>query len=103
MGEVDYITGEMMTEIAMGITYTAEWKPEQMSITDDNGNSDECPVCYEPMYGKYVATTSCGHSFHRNCFLKGVIDNEYDKCFKCQSELEQLKRVPPTIEYSELD
>jgi hypothetical protein len=57
------------------------------------GNEEDCPICMEKINPNQRLTTTCGHSFHRECFIqnclaelnKGNFDTreQEDEVFQC--------------------
>ena len=48
----------------------------------------ECPICFEPCSDETKQTTSCGHSFCKECLSKWIIRN--NNCPNCRKPFESL-------------
>ena len=50
-----------------------------------------CAICHECIYGKFVYHLPCGHIFHKNCFEKQIRSrNQWSKkCCLCRLNLEE--------------
>ena len=42
-----------------------------------------CPICYEPMNGRYVKTPYCGHRFHITCLKNWDQQNMFSLLSTC--------------------
>jgi hypothetical protein len=75
-------TDDIYTEIIAELL--GEWFITERDI------DEECKICLESMYNEYTITTSCRHTFHRNCILKTVLDYSRNKCPLCNTTFDFL-------------
>lgn len=50
-------------------------------------NHNECPICIDSLYNKNVSELPCGHVFHQQCLLEGIMEYGYKKCMQCNKPL----------------
>ena len=67
---------EILTEILLCAHYGWKQHPKFKFL-------DNCPICLDSIYGKYVLETSCGHCFDYACIMTTLIDYSIDNCPTC--------------------
>lgn len=51
-------------------------------------SDDECPICVQPLYGRPVYVTACGHTWHLSCQRK-CRSHKMRRCCICRAHLAQ--------------
>ena len=74
--------------LAQNIFVDTELKWRTYLLRNEN-KGDPCPICYEPMNGRYVKAPWCGHGFHIKCLKKWDQQNFWsllNTCPVCRHE-----------------
>lgn len=73
-----------------GYNKNKEAKKLNIIILENCKIDQECAICHECIYGKFVYHLPCGHIFHKNCFENQIKskNNWSKKCSLCRLDLE---------------
>ncbi|MDA9216330.1 hypothetical protein N9O88_00715 [bacterium] len=73
-----------------GYNKNKEAKKLNIIILENCKIEQNCAICHECIYGKFVYHLPCGHIFHKNCFENQIksMSNWSKKCSLCRLDLE---------------
>lgn len=61
----------------------------QVSITTDNCNEEDCPICFEKLDNASYIRLTCSHEFCKKCIIECITKN-IRKCGLCRSPITKL-------------
>ena len=64
-------------------------------------STEECAFCFESFLDTYVLKLPCGHMFHRDCILFGVVDFNFRECAECEEKFKFIVQPRLTTENKE--
>ena len=66
-------------------------------VADSYVGEDECNVCLCPMKDTQSITLCCSHrhTYHKECYLQGLVEYRHTKCPDCNEELKKSLVVDP--------
>eukprot|EP00741_Cyanophora_paradoxa_P014429 tig00020801_g13916.t2 len=56
-------------------------------------DKDSCPICLEPLAGKAMFTTECGHQYHFKCIKQSIENGPNESCPLCRKSFHTM--TPP--------
>jgi len=65
------------------------WSQENLS--DTNGDSIGCLICWDPLTNGNNLTLECGHKFHSMCLIKSVMISSVDKYIEFSNDSDKSK------------
>jgi hypothetical protein len=70
-------TDDVIAEILLDLKYDC-------TINEKAQCNKTCSICFSEVNDSYTIELKCSHTFHRECFMKNLLDYKRTQCPNCQ-------------------